>query len=182
MIIGVTGYLGSGRKTFARFLESSYGFKRISIEGFLVRELEEKNIAPTKENILRLRVELFSKHGERYVAESLKSGLIPGEKYVIEDIRSLGELEVFRKVPNFVLIGIEAPFEFRCKRLFSRAGEYDPRTVEEFKKMEELESNDCGFGQNLSGCMKKVDKTLLNLNTEFIFRENIRDLMKEILK
>lgn len=42
MIIGLTGYKGSGKSTVAKFIADEYGFKRINFKDGLVREMKEK--------------------------------------------------------------------------------------------------------------------------------------------
>ncbi len=36
--------------------------------------------------------------------------------YVVEGMRTIGDLEVFKKFPNFTLVGITAPFDVRYQR------------------------------------------------------------------
>ncbi len=42
MLIGLTGYKGSGKSTVANYLEKEYGFKRLNFKDALVSELKER--------------------------------------------------------------------------------------------------------------------------------------------
>jgi hypothetical protein len=42
MIIGLTGYKGSGKSTAAKYLEEKYGFKRVNFKDGLVAEMKER--------------------------------------------------------------------------------------------------------------------------------------------
>jgi hypothetical protein len=42
MIIGLTGYKGSGKSTVAKYIADEYGFKRVNFKDGLVQEMKEK--------------------------------------------------------------------------------------------------------------------------------------------
>lgn len=42
MVIGLTGYKGSGKSTVAKYIADEYGFKRVNFKDGLVQEMKEK--------------------------------------------------------------------------------------------------------------------------------------------
>src|SRR5262249_54767340 len=84
---------------------------------------------------------------------------------VVDSIRNAGEIRVLRALPGFHLLGVDAPVAVRFARSHLRGRAGDGRTLEEFKRKEEMEKAVRGPGQQLDICFWLADSVVHNDGT-----------------
>jgi len=140
MMVGLTGMPGAGKSTAGQALES-LGVKRVVMGDVIREETKRRGLQPDPENTGKVMRELRAKFGEAAVAElCLKKLLASSERFVIIDgIRSLAEVEAFRKAGNLLLIAIQASRERRFRLLKERGRSDDPLLWDTFVSRDERE-------------------------------------------
>ena len=116
MIIGLTGPRCSGKTEVSKILKEN-GFIVLSF-GDEVRLERDARGLPADCDLHELGIALRKEFGENYWAERIikKIDLFSGKNYVVEGIRTFGDLELFKKIDGFCLIGVSASIEIRFKR------------------------------------------------------------------
>jgi dephospho-CoA kinase len=160
MIIGVTGFLGSGKDTVADFLIKK-GYHHYSLSDELRAILKEKKIKINRDNLREFANKLRREEGPEYLAlKVIKKIRRPA---VITSIRGVAEVEVFRKLKDFKLIFVDAPQKLRFERLKKRARENDEvLTFARFKLQEKVEKSQSKNKQQLSLVAKMADFKIIN--------------------
>ncbi|MBW2964995.1 hypothetical protein KY363_06065, partial [Candidatus Woesearchaeota archaeon] len=122
----------------------------------------------------------------RVIGQILRDKRQGKHKFVVDGLRDYDELFMFRQHEfenpdmRFILIGIDAPQELRYKRLRHRAREGDPRTFDDFKRIDDLEMKGSA-GQEVGKCMKMADYIVQNDGSAEELREKIKKIVDEIL-
>lgn len=147
MIIGILGRLASGKDTVAEYLQK-HGFSHVSLSAILREEATKRNIAWTRENLMKLGTELKNEKGSSVLAQ-LASSNIHGDT-VITSLRHPDEVQYFiDKYPDFKLISIESNIKTRYQRAVDRDRIGDStKSFDEFKRVEDEEEFGKG-GQNV---------------------------------
>lgn len=159
MILGLTGSLCAGKGEIAGYLKS-LGFFYCSLSDVLREEAEKNDIQKTRENLIVLGNKLRKEYGNGVLAQRIKN-VIPSEKNVIVDsIRNPEEVIDLKKLPGFILIGVDALEETRFARMLARDRPGDPKTLEEFR--ETNENLAISHGQQVQECMKMADCIVVN--------------------
>lgn len=166
MIIGVTGLICSGKDVVGKVL-TERGFRRLSIADEIRETMRRQGLEITRVNMQDFSDKSRKLEGAGFWARRLMSRMIPGADYVIESIRNPAEVEEFRKLDGFFLIGVDAPLMTRFSRMVARDREKDPKTVLEFMA---LDAKDRGVGQPDHGqqnakCMDMADIVIINDGT-----------------
>lgn len=163
MIIGITGTLASGKSVIVDALvQKGFVYFKLSNE---VREEAKKEGVPIERTALQdFGNVMREKFGYGYWAEKVIARMEPGKNYVIDGIRNVGEVEAFKKLNDFILIGIEAPIEKRLQWILARGKESDPKTLEEIKA---IDARDRGVGEEEHGqqgdkCREMADVKIMN--------------------
>jgi len=141
--------------------------------GDIVRnEAKKRNLEPSGNNIGKVAKELREEGGPAIIAEKCVELIQIGneEVIVVDGVRSLSEVSVFRKFWKFPIIAVISDDEKRLNRLFERNRSDDPKSLEELKVRDKREIE---FG---------LDKVLEN--ADYIIQNNssIEDLKKKIRK
>ncbi|HLF53607.1 MAG TPA: AAA family ATPase [Candidatus Nanoarchaeia archaeon] len=173
MIIGVTGSIASGKSVLIeKLIEKGFIYHKISEE---VREEAKKlGILIERKPLQDLGNAMREKYGNGYWAERLLPKIESGENHVVDGIRNPGEIDVLKKLKNFILIGVDAPIEQRFDRILNRNKDSDPKTIEEIRA---IDSRDRGVGEPNSGqqstkCYEMADVSLQNDSTfEELFKK-----------
>ena len=181
MIIGITGPIASGKSILSETL-SEKGFTKLSLSDEVREEAKLRNISIERKNLQDLGNLLRKEKGKGYWAERLIDKIIPKKDYIIEGIRNPGEIEVLRKLSDFVLVGINAPIEKRFQLIISRNKSSDPKTLEEIKEMDErdLGKGEDHLGQQTKACFELADHFIENKSTIQELKENFQDLLEKI--
>ncbi|MFA5746194.1 MAG: AAA family ATPase [archaeon] len=184
MIIGITGFLASGKGAVSELLKAK-GFTVYSCSDEIREECRKSNVEITRENLQRVGNELRQKFGPNVLAKRLADRItLQGldKNYVVESIRTEGEIEELKKLPNFNLVSVEADSKIRYERAKLRLREKEQiSSYEEFMASEkkELTSNDPN-SQNLEKCKQLAEYKLNNDGPLDILGSQVEDLLLKI--
>ncbi len=181
MIIGITGSLAAGKGVVSKILKKR-GFVYISLSNEIRQIAKNKGIELTRKNLQDLGNHLRETEGANYLAKIAVKKINEKEytKVIIEGIRNPAEINELKKIKNFLLISIDAPKELRFKRIYERNRENDPKTFEEFLKVDDRDKGlgEKETGQEVAKCMSMADFILINDSS----LEEIEDKIKNLLK
>ncbi len=183
MIIGLTGSLAAGKGVVSDFLKEQ-GFVYLSLSDELREMMKEKKIALTRENMQNFGNQMREEKGTGILAK-LITDKINNQKYiktVVDGIRNPAEIVELKKLDNYFLVAVDAPEEIRFKRLIERNRESDPKTLEDFLK---VDARDKGIGEKETGqgvgrCMAQADFTLINDGLLEETKKKVEELYKKI--
>ena len=186
LIIGVVGQIASGKGILVSYLTEKLGFTSFSLSSAVHREIEKKGIKKyTRQMLQDVGDEMRRREGGEVLArrvieqlnqsESVKS--VIGNRFIIDGIRNPAEIEFLRNNSNFILIGVKANRELRFKRLLFRGKEWDPKTYNDFVK---VDRRDLGVDQNKSG--QQVGKCLAYCDYVLTNNKDLGDFEKKIKK
>lgn len=156
MILGLTGTMSAGKGEVVKYLKSK-GFEHYIYSDVLKEIAKQRNIEPTRKNLQQL--------GNNIKKESRNLGIlsknilkkIKTDRAVVDGIRNADEIRELRKKREVYIIGVIAPQRLRFQRLRKRNREGDPKTFEEFKKLDNLENRGKTKGQEINKCLKMAD-------------------------
>lgn len=181
MIIGLTGRNAAGKGVAGEFLKGK-GFAFHSLSDVIREEVRRRGLAVARDALIATGRELRAKHGTGYLAERILERLEPGLNYVVDSFRHEDEVAVFRKTSDFSLIAVRARPETRFERIRARARESDPRTYEEFEKLERAEGTSLqAEGQNLSATEALADHAVDNDGTIPEFQARLAELVPQLM-
>ena len=185
MIIGLTGTLASGKGVVSGYLKGK-GFVYLSLSDELREIAKEEKILITRKNLQDLGNKIREEKGAGFLA-GLISEKIKNQQYskaVVDGIRNPFEVDELKKLKNFFLISVDASQEIRFRRIVERARESDPKTWDDFVK---VDARDRGFGESETGqdvekCMEKADFILINDRSLEEMQKKTEELFLEIEK
>ncbi len=165
IVIGITGKYCAGKTTVCDYLKSK-SFQYESLSDELRRLLESGGEKATRERLISKGNELRKKHGNGVLAKSIIERIPKDRNYVIDSLRNPDEINEFKKFQNFHLWGINADEKTRFERIVKRKREGDPKTFEEFRKLEKLESSSRDQNaQQLDKCIEMAEARIENNST-----------------
>ncbi len=186
IVIGLSGYAGSGKTTVANYLKEKYGFKVYTFSDVVEREARKMGLlrdGVSLEEKKRILSEVGAKIREKYgrksvFAEMLVEQINNGqpEKVCVDGFRSKEEVKTFRKnFPKFLLIFLHAD----PKRRYERRKKDDPNmdmTLEEFLERDERDKKIIGMDK-----MEEMADTIIDNNgtLEELYRK-IDEVVSEI--
>lgn len=177
LVVGVAGMPGAGKSLVVEAaVQNGYD---LAVMGDVVREeAERQHLEPSPENIGKIMLELRQKEGKSVVAKRciLKIAKMERHKVVVDGIRSLSEVEEFKKhFEEFVLLAVHASPETRFKRLYNRQRSDDPNSWEVFhaRDMREL-------GVGLGEAIAMAEYIVVNEEQAEIVKEKIRKTLGEV--
>lgn len=140
LIVAVTGMPGAGKSTAAQALEKK-GWKRVVMGDVIRNETKRRGFEPDSKNTGEVMKQLRKERGEAAVAELCLETIQKArtDKVVVDGIRSMAEVETFKKSADVVLIGVHASRLRRFALLKERGRNDDPLSYEMFLKREERE-------------------------------------------
>ena len=176
-VIGFCGLPGSGKSTA---IEAIIDLGKIITMGDVIRnEAKIRGIDPTGENLGKIAKELRDKWGQEIIArkcveliKNLKNDII-----FVDGVRSIIELNVFRKFWKFPLIATVIDEEIRFKRLYERARSDDPKTIAELR---ERDKREISFG--LNSLVKKAEYKIENTSSIEELQIKTRKIVLEIIQ
>lgn len=174
---GVMGRMGAGKDAVTDYLQEQ-GWYEIGM-GDIIREIAaERGIEPARDNLDKIQNEYAEKYGRGFlgkivcdkVKESEYENVVVNGLRRPEDVSELGN-----EYDNALFIGVDADPEIRFERMAKRGRVGDPKTYEDFLKMDDSQNRifgmDEAFGKTdvviynngtLEDLRKKVDKLLNN--------------------
>lgn len=181
MIIGVVGPIGSGKSVLVDTLIEK-GYTNLRTPSALYEEAAKRGIPRERKPLQDLGNELRAQYGPGYLAEKLVERMEKGKDYVIDSIRNPGEIEVFRKLEGFVLIGFNAPIERRLEWLIKRRKVGDPKNIDEIKAMDARDrgEGEAAHGQNVDACYALADVKIINNGTFEQLTDKVSELLSDL--
>ena len=176
MIIGITGKIGSGKDTVAEKLQEK-GYTHISLSDILREDLKRQKKPITRTNLITQGQKIRQELGGAILAERAYSKINPKKNYVITSIGRTEEVEFFQK-KGIKIIYVEATQKIRFQRIKKRNREQDPKTLKEFKKLENIESKGKKLERNLDAIKKKANIILTNNTSLKALKEKIEKITK----
>jgi len=162
MIIGLVGENCSGKGTVSAYLEKK-GFYYLSLSDAIREDLVSSGQSVTRENLIKKGNELRKEFGASVLAKRITLKIEKDRNYIIDSIRNPHEAKELLSLQDFILVYITANPELRFERMRIRAREADPKSYQEFLKLEELERKNADDKlQNIEQTAKLAKETLIN--------------------
>jgi len=180
MLIGLTGKNGSGKGEVAKFLEES-GYQFYSLSDVVRDEIVSRGLKVTRENLINVANEMRATYGAGILAEKVLRKIGPDAHAVVDSIRNPFEVEALRRSRGFYLLSIESDPKIRFERIKARKRESDPKTYENFLKLEAREAqSDDPVTQQLNRTIAMADATVENNSTMEDLYEQIRQVVQAL--
>ncbi|GAH41723.1 unnamed protein product [marine sediment metagenome] len=176
-ILAIVGLPGSGKTTA---IENIKDLGIVVTMGDIIRdEAKRRNIEPSGVNLGKIALELRKSEGMGIIAKKCVDLIIKlkGEIIFIDGIRSLAEVNIFRKFWKFPIIAIIVDEKKRLERLFKRSRSDDPKNLEELK---ERDTRELKFG--LDKVLKEADYKIKNNSTVDDLKKKTRDLVLKVIQ
>lgn len=140
LIVAITGMPGAGKSTAAEALVAK-GWKRVVMGDVVREETKRRGLVADEANTGEVMRDLRRQHGETAIAElTLRSMQQSGsEGVVVDGIRSIAEVETFRKSAKVLLVAVHASRSRRFALLKERGRSDDPLTYEMFLRRDNRE-------------------------------------------
>jgi len=159
LIVGVTGPNAAGKGEVSAYLRE-LGFAVHSLSDIVREEAAARGLPPEREHLIRIGTLLREEGGPGVLAARLIPRL--GARDVVDSIRNPAEVETLRRIPGFVLVGVDAPAQVRFARSRLRARPGDPESFAEFVAKEQQENSTNPAGQQLRATFGLADRVLEN--------------------
>jgi len=176
-ILAIVGLPGSGKTTA---IEAVNDLGLVVTMGDIVRnEAKRMNIEPSGGNLGKIALQLRKNEGPGIIAKKCVE-LIKKKKdniIIIDGIRSLAEVNVFRKFWKFPIIAVIVDEKKRLGRLFKRSRSDDPKNLEELKARDNRELN---FG--LDEVLQEADYKIYNNSTIDDLKKKARDVVLQVIQ
>lgn len=179
IVVGIVGMPGAG-KGIAREIVQKMGYPLVVMGDEIREEAKRRKLKPTPENLGRVMLKLREEEGPAAIAKRCipKMEKAKGEVVVVEGIRSLHEVDEFKKhFPNFTLIALHASPETRFQRLFQRKRSDDPKGWKTFMDRDLRE-----LSVNIGTAIATADHMIVNEGTKAQLKRKTQEVLKEVLK
>jgi len=182
MIIGVCGRVSAGKETLTEFLRKK-GFIYFETSKLINEELVKRGLEVTRKNQQDLADSLRKEEGVGVLMKMLLDKTEQGKDYILDSLRNAGEATFLREnTQDFILIGVDASQKIRFERILSRGKASDPKTWEEFLKMDERDNFDVNdpMGQQTGRLIEMSDFVVMNDSTVEEGLMKIEEVWKQI--
>lgn len=177
LVVGLAGMPGAGKSTVVNVAKEG-GYKIVVMGDEVREEAEKRNMKPTPKNLGKLMLELRRMEGEAVIARRCipKIEKAMEQKVVIDGIRSLSEVEEFKKhFPHFSLIAVHAPPETRFKRLYHRKRSDDAKNWEIFNERD-LRELSVGLGNAIA----MAEHIIVNEVELEVVKDKVREVLRNV--
>jgi len=149
---------GAGKSTAAQAL-AKLGWTRVVMGDVIRAEAKRRGLEPNAKNTGEVMKLLRKEKGESAVAELCLETIanLKAEKVVVDGIRSLAEVEAFRRKATVLLVAVDASPERRFDLLKERGRRDDPLTYEMFVERDRRE-----LGVGIGRAIALADETVSN--------------------
>lgn len=181
MIIGLTGSQCAGKDTIIEYL-ATQGFDFYSISTEVRKEAKRRNLELSKTSLQDLGDKIRKKDGLGAWAKRALESMQSTQNYIVGGIRNPGEISELKKDKSFFLISLDAPSQLRFTRMVKRNREGDPKTWEDFLKIDSRDKgeNQAENGQQVSACMELADFQIMNDGDIGETHGKIKDIVEKI--
>lgn len=152
---------GAGKSTAAQALVK-LGWTRVVMGDVIRAETKRRGLEPDAKNTGEIMKLLRKEKGESAVADLCLKEIAKADadRVVVDGIRSIAEVEAFRKKASVLLVAVDASPERRFELLKERGRRDDPLTFEMFSERDRREL-DVGIGKAIA----LADETVSNQHT-----------------
>lgn len=144
IIVGITGEMASGKDTVTKYLVEKYGAKQYRFSDPLRDILDRLHLPQVRKNLAGISHAVRQEFGEDILAHVIENDAKKDKHsvVVIDGIRRLSDIDLVKKMPEFMLVYVEADMARRYERLTARRQNADDptKTFEEFKQDHLLET------------------------------------------
>ena len=160
-IVAVTGMPGAGKSTATQRLVGE-GWRRVVMGDVIRAETKRRGLEPDAKNTGEVMRLLREERGQSAVADLCLETITRSgaEKVVVDGIRSVSEVEAFRRRAKVLLVAVAASPARRFALLKERGRSDDPLTYETFAARDRREL-DVGIGEAIA----MADETVSNQRT-----------------
>ena len=157
-IVAITGMPGAGKSTAAQALVK-HGWARVVMGDVIRSETKRRGLEPDAKNTGEVMRQLRRERGESAVADLCLEEVakMKKERVVVDGIRSMAEVEAFRKKAKVILVAVDASPERRFELLRERGRQDDPLTREMFAERDRRE-----LGVGIGRAKALADETISN--------------------
>ncbi|MFX0133002.1 MAG: AAA family ATPase [Candidatus Hodarchaeota archaeon] len=176
-VIAICGLPGSGKTTAIEAIED-LGIV-ITMGDIIRNEAKKRNLDPSGNNIGKIAKELREKGGPAIIAKKCVDLIKKknAEIIFVDGVRSLPEVNIFRKFWKFPIIAIILDEKKRFKRLFERGRSDDPKSLQDLKHRDNREIE---FG--LDKVLESADYKILNNSSIEELKKKTRRVVVNIIK
>lgn len=175
-ILGIVGMPGSG-KSVAADVGKTLGFTIVVMGDAVRKETARRGLKLTPENLGRVMIEMREEEGAAVVAKRsiTEFEVGSGGRIIIEGVRSLAEVEEFRKhFPTFKLLSIHTSPKTRFRRIYKRGRSDDSMDRHAFTVRDERE-----LMVGLGSAIAMADHVITNEGTLTQFKKRVRTFLEE---
>jgi dephospho-CoA kinase len=177
-VVGLTGPNAAGKGEVAAALKAA-GFAYHSLSDIVREEALRLGRGVGRDALILTGTELRRAFGPGVLAERILPRL--GPRDVVDSIRNPAEVEVLRRRPGFVLVGVDAPAAVRFGRARLREGRGDAlSSLEAFLAKEAEENTSDPAAQRLAATFALADRVLANASSLEALREAVAALVAEL--
>ncbi len=176
-VIGFCGLPGSGKSTA---IEAINDLGTIITMGDVIRnEAKIRGIEPTDVNLGKISNDLRNEGGQEIIAKKCVELIndFKSDVIFVDGVRSIAEVNIFRKYWKFPLIATVIDENIRFKRLYERGRRDDPKTIDELR---ERDKREILFG--LKEVIKNAEYKIENSSTIEELQNKTRRIVLEIIQ
>jgi dephospho-CoA kinase len=169
---------GSGKTTMSEIVKEM-GIPVVVMGDVVREEARIRGIEPTPKNLGKLMIELREKMGANVIAKRCVDKIkeLNSKIVLVEGVRSLEEVEEFRKVGDVKIVAVHSSPKTRYERLSRRGRSDDPKSWEEFRERD-LRELDVGIGRVIS----LADEIIINEGTLEDLKENTLKVFRKVIQ
>lgn len=178
-ILGIVGMPGAG-KSVAADVGKALGFTIVVMGDAVRKETARRGLKLTPENLGRIMIEMREEEGAAVVAKRSITKIAEGSggRIIVEGVRSLAEVEEFRKhFPTFKLLSIHASPETRFRRIYQRGRSDDSMNRHAFAGRDERE-----LMVGLGSAIAMADHVITSEGTLTQYKKRVRTFLEEYLR
>ena len=167
-IIGLTGYMGSGKGELVKLLQKR-GYTYTSLSDAVRAEATKRGLEHTREHLQQVGNQLREEQGAGVLGKKIRETVEQEleRRWVIDGIRNPGEWEELMKLPDFQMVGVTASPDTIVERITRRNREGTPLSREEViaKLNRERGIGEPPEGQQVQRCLDNADFLIVNEGT-----------------
>jgi len=172
LLILVVGMPGCGKGTFIEEAQR-LGYTSLSMGDIIREQARARGLSIDRSG--EVAQQLRKEQGIDAIAHLTIPKIKKGQRYIIDGIRGISEVDTFKQHFDSIVIAIHSSPVSRFERLRARGREDDPSTREEF---EERDRRELGFG--IGDAIALADVMMINDNGIATFQRQAQLCLKEI--
>ena len=179
LVVGLAGMPGSGKSLVVETAVSK-GYTVVNMGNVIREETRNRGLELNPQTIGQVMLELRRTGGESFVAQKCIPRIegTRGEKIIVDGIRSLSEVETFKKhFQKFSLLAVHSSPEARFKRLYLRRRSDDPKEKEIFEERDKRE-----LGVGLGNAIAMAEFVVTNEDGKQAIQHKVRETLRRIEK